>query len=376
MTTKKSLKNLIAEIQGDHKSSLRDVVAQIQKVAKPPPPPPGNPPPKGPPPKPGDPDPKPKPTGGGGGGYSASAVNAIRDMQTAMQELAEAVIRDSASSTMGAKPKDQIQPEADQGTKTSKKSFNDFIAEQYVGSLDDDNKGVEWDKNPKVTTLPGKKQTQTDIYELDVVMNTFQRIGMEKSEFKPDGNWEFRTDNALRNMMGFAYALLQLEGDFGLPNNIYQYSNWKNFHDLMSGYKVENGAVKLSPADKETRAIDITKHLKAITKLYNHFRQQVTARPEYRPLIEGKRAFEKYNKAGSNKDALTPEEKKLTEGTAYSIPNLKYAIPGVTKVFTSIPLWALTSRDNYLKYMSDTVGVNEDQAIKLFGTIKAQIEAM
>ena len=316
--------------------------------------------------------------GGSGGGYSYTATASIREMQEAMQVLAESVIRDSESATMGAKPKDQKQPEADVPTKTSKKAFNDFIAEQYVGSLDEENKGVEWTKDQKVTTLPGKKTTETDIYELDVVMNTFQRIGKEKSEFKADGNWEFRTDNALRNMMGFAYALLQLEGDFGLPNNIYQYANWRAFQALLSGYKVQGGIVKLTSAEKEQKAVEITKHLKAITKLYNHFRQQVTARPEYRPLIEGKRAFDKYNKAGSNKDVLTSAETQYASTNTAKIENIIYIAQGLpNKKLDYVPLKALRSKADYLKWMMEYAGNSEGNAIKIFNNIiKPKIESM
>jgi hypothetical protein len=368
------------------KLSAKEIIEQIQKQAKKPPAPPQGYDPnaakKAPPPgtggaaKPGAVKP------GGGGTYApvaAATVNAVREMQTAMQELSATIIQDSESGTMGAKPKDQIQPGADTPTKTSKKAFNDFIAEQYVGTLDEENKGVEWTKDQKVTTLPGKKTTQTDIYELDVVMDTLRRIGMEKSEFKPDGNWEWRTDNALKNMMGFAYALLQLEGDFGLPNNLYSYGHWKNFRDLLSGYKIENGAVKLSADEKKDKAEQITKHLKAITKLYTHFRQQVTARPEYRPLIEGKRPFEKYNQQGNNKDVLTPAEQQYSKSDVTKVDNVVYNAPRLPeKKINYIPLKALTSREAFLKHMMEYCGVpTEDQAIKIFNTvIKPKIESM
>src|SRR5574339_175701 len=130
------------------KISAKELVEQIQKYAKTPPaPPPGyDPNAKKAPPTPGGGSAKP----GGGGGYApvaSATVTAVREMQTAMQELSSAVIQDSESGTMGAKPKDQIQPGADQPAKTSKKAFNDFIAEQYVGSLDEENKGVEWTKD-------------------------------------------------------------------------------------------------------------------------------------------------------------------------------------------------------------------------------------
>jgi hypothetical protein len=359
---------------------LKDIVAQIQKYAKPPPPKPGGggTPAPGGPPKPGVPA---KPSGGGGGGYTggATAKAEVMDMQVAMQELAQAVIQDATSATMAKKPKDALSPEADEPTKSSKKAFNDFIAEQYIGGLDDDmkGKGVEWTTDKSITTIPGKKKTETDIYELDVVMNTLKRIGMEKSEFKPDGNWGARTDNALRNMMGFGYALLQLEGDFGLKNNIYNYAAWQDFQQTLSGYTITGETVNLKPEEKKAKADRIAKHLRAITKLYNHFRQQVTARPEYRPLIEGARAFEKYNQKGSNKDVLTKDEDNMSKSDAMKIEDVTYIAPGLPGgKLTYIPMKALTSRDEYMKWMLDYAKVpSEEMAVKIFNNvIKPAIE--
>lgn len=309
---------------------------------------------------------------------SNKAVNAIKDMQLAMQQLAESVVIDAESGTMAQKSRDAAQPQATEQVKSSKKSFNDFIAEQYVGTLDEDKKGVEWTKDVKVTTLPGKQKTQTDIYELDVVMDTLRRVGFGSKEFKIDGNWEFRTDNALRNMMGFGYALLQLAGDFGLDNNIYTYDNWKDFANNLSGYKIENGVVKLPPAEKAKRAEKITKHLKAITKLYNHFRQQVTARPEYRPYIEGKRSFDKYDQLGTNKDVLTPLEEQMT-ATDIARVNVSYDAPGLpSKKLDYIPLKALRSKQDYLDWMMKYAGYKtEEEAINIFNTvIKPKVDTL
>lgn len=302
---------------------------------------------------------------------------AIKEMQTAMQTLAEAVIVDAESGTMSFKPRDTVQSSATANVKSSKKSFNDFIAEQYLGALNEDKKGVEWTKDPKITTLPEKNRSQTDIYELDVVMDTLRRIGTSSKEFKIDGNWDFRTNNALKNIMGFAYGLLQLEGDFGLENNLYTYEDWQNFSDLMSGYTVQGNTVMLSPKDKMTRAQNITKHLKGINSLYNHFRQQVLARPEFRPTIEGKRPFEKYDIQGTNKDVLSPQENQMTKSDAAKI-SITYIAPGLPdKKLDYIPLKALTSKEEYLKWMRDYAGNSEASSINIFNrVIKPKIESM
>ncbi len=308
---------------------------------------------------------------------SASAISSIKEMQMAMQSLAQTVIMDAESSTMALKPKDSIQPDASTEVKTSKKSFNDFIAEQYLGGLDPSKKGVEWDTNVKTTTLPAKQKTQTDIYELDVVMDTLRRIGASTKEFQADGRWDFRTDNALRNIMGFTYALLQLEGDFGLNNEIYNFANWKDYNANMSGYKIENGSMSLPPKEKTARAIKLTKHLKAIARLYNHFRQQVLAKPEFRPTIEGKRSFDRYDKVGFNKNILSQEEEQMSKSDAIKIP-ITYLAPGLpNKKLDYIPLKALTNKEEYIKWMSGYAGNSETSAINIFNkVIKPKIESM
>lgn len=309
----------------------------------------------------------------------SDVITAVKEMQVAMQNLSQTVIADADSGTMAYKPQDAAQPGATNEVKTSKKSFNDFIAEQYLGSLDEDKKGVEWNTDKQVVTLPGKQKTQTDIYELDVVMDTLRRVGASTKEFSVDGKWDFRTDNALRNIMGFAYALLQLEGDFGLDNNVYNFDHWKNFNKALSGYKIENGIVNLSPANKMTRANALTKHLKAINKLYNHFRQQVLARPEFRPTIEGKRPFDRYHAQGSNKDALTNSEEQMSKSDAVKITlNTSYSAPNLAnKKLDYIPLKALRNKDEYIKWMVNYAGNTEATAMDIFNKIvKPKIELM
>jgi len=305
--------------------------------------------------------------------FHSGGIPAVKNMQLAMQELAREVIKDSTAATMGLKLKDETPEQASDSVKKSKKAFNDFIAEQYIGSLKDDQKGVEWSSHDHFNTKSDKHKTQTDIYELDAVMNTLSRIGSEKSELNPDGVWGFRTDNALRNILGFTYALLQLEGDFGLTNNIYPPGNWEKFKQLLSGYKVENGKIIMSPEDKINRASEITKHLQLITKLYNQFRKEVTARPEFRPFIEGQRDFDKY----PSSQPLDENDANIANSSYNNFKGVSYVAPALSqKKLDYIPLKALTSKEEYLKWMTDHVGLNKDYAIKVFNNvIKPTIEA-
>jgi len=311
----------------------------------------------------------------GKSGPAAIAVNAkieVKEMQLAMQSLAKAVIQDSLSETMRNKsPSDSTPIEAPDPQKKAKKSFNDFIASNYIGGLDEDQKGVEWSQDTSVNTYQKKQVAQSDIYELDVVMHTLKMLGGQKSEMAADGVWSFRTDNALRNIMGFATALLQLEGDFALNNgNIYTSDNLRALKQSLSGYTVKDGVVNLSAKRKKERASDITKHLKGITKLYNNFRAQVTAKPEYRPLIEGDRAFDSYSYKGSNADNLTSEEKTFAFLDDSKLEGVNYYAPNeIGRKMTYIPYKALTSKSAYMAWMVDHIGVTAAIALKIFETV-------
>lgn len=310
------------------------------------------------------------------GNAITGGVAEVKKMQDAMVELAAAVMRDAESATMGMKPKDQVSSPAGDKQKNSKKAFNDFIAEQYVGTLDPSKKGVEWSTDKSVVTYPAKKQTQTDIYELDAVMDVLRRVGKEKSELITDGNWDFRTDNALRNMMGFAHALLQLAGDFGLDNNTYTAKDLKAFQTLLSGYEYDGKKITLSTDEKKKRAPQIATHLKAITKLYHDFRQQVLARPEFRPYIEGDREFEAYSDKGTNKDVLTPQEQAVTKDPNAKITGLK--IKSVKGAVTEVPLTALLNKESFDEFVASLGYTNteKDYSPLILNVIKKQLEAM
>lgn len=365
---------------------LKNIVAEIKKMALPPPPPPiGDsgtvaPPAANPVGKPPIPSLTPANTTAPAAPRAYYGAPAVKEMQKAMQNLADAVLSDSQSQTMAFKPRDANQPHATQQKVVAKKGFNDFIAEQYLGTLDDDKKGVEWTTDKSVTTHPAKSQTQTDIYELDVVMDTLRRIGTGSKEFSDDGKWGFRTNNALKNIMSFAYALLELEGDFGLKNQDYNLANWKVLNTILSSYTVSDRGVNLSMEEQENKAEKIVKHLKAITKLYADFRRQVYSRPQFRPLLEGDRSFESYNNSGSDKDALSPDEDKLSQSANINVSGILIKAPSLPNGSTNtIPLNSLKSKEAFEDYLK-SIGWTEENidggiAPKILKVIKQQLGA-
>src|SRR5579885_2712923 len=131
-----------------------------------------------------------QPTGGrGGGGGYAPGNPAVKQMQQAMINLADTVMRDAGSQGLFKRPGDDVYQQADPETVQYRKAFNDFIAEQYAGSVPDEYKGVEWSQDTSVQSRPDKQAGQTDLYELNAVLNTMRRIGSPgpgEREFKAD----------------------------------------------------------------------------------------------------------------------------------------------------------------------------------------------
>ena len=322
---------------------------------------------------------------GPGGGQIHYVNQAVRAMQIAMQELAEFIMRDATSNTMFRAPKDAKPDVGTEAQVAGKKAFNDFLAEQYIGTLDEEHRGVEWSTNPALQSRQQKDQSKTGIYELNVVMDTLRRIGSPgpgNKEFTADGVWQFRTDNALKNMAGLAHALLSFEGDFGLQNESYTKRDLDQFYNLLSGYTIENGVVKMSEADKTKRATEISKHLKKIMRLYASFRRQFLERPAVRSVIEGQRAFEKYDANGTNTDILTEADKALPPTTTVTGFNLTGYKDGKPFAVTSIPFSALQSKEGFMQFLR-SIGYNDNpgatninsQAGNLINAIKQQMDS-
>lgn len=326
-------------------------------------------------------------TGYGGGAPGKLGVNPnIRKMQQAMIELADAVMQDANLKYVHPKNENKIIANpamAGKEEQKSKKGFADFMAEQYTSQLDDAHKGETWAKDEKKTSLQSKKDTTSPIFELDAVMNTMKRIGNPAGgERNPDGFWGFRTDNALKNIMGFAYSLLQLEQDFGLPaNNIYTKGNWNALTYLVSGYEVDpdnKNPVGLSEEERPKRAIEIYKHIKAITKLYEHVRTMILSHPTYSSFITGNNKFD-ISKKDLGLNITQPDIDKAIDEKRHIYVNLPTWVDGKEQAPTQFPLMLsyIKDQDSFKEFMIKSLkcpqGIVNNQMNKVFNLIKQQV---
>lgn len=283
----------------------KKIVSLIQKLAQelpdapgvtPPrvvsPPPPNLPPPPAPPlgsepnvpeaPEGGNPNAVNRP-GGTAGAISSPAVS---KMQTELKNLASAMVGQINLQQLSG-PNKQLgaNPTPEQQQALGRMSFADFITQHYT--RDSDIPGVEYDWDPNKTGIDEKSPSQPT--RSNVVMDTMQRVGNPKSEFKIDGDWGPRTNASLRNAYALGFGLLEMAKDFNYQSQSYNKNYLNAFKEL-----IPHTFNELTPAERAKNAQQIIPHLVGIRKLYGEIRDHIFDKPEYKPYIEGSQPYATY----------------------------------------------------------------------------------
>ncbi len=306
-----------------------------------------------------------KPTGGGGGGGGvggANVVTAIKKMQQAMQEFASKVTAYSATVEKGkgqpdakGKPTDKVTIDDD------RKDFNDFLTEQYLATSDV--KGVEWSKDPSQMTQADKSKQETDLIEMDYVVDGLKRIGGAKNELTADNYWDFRTNNALKNIYAFAYALLNVEKDFGKgAGKIFNATDLKSMHENIP-MNVKDPSRSISSEDKIAKAEALTPLIEKLGKYYEHYVKKIALNPYYRTYIEKKSPMYTVKAQDEDPGSLSAaEQKRLSEsGNKIVIPNVVVPAKSGQKTI-NIPVTYLTDDKNFSSLMTQVLGYSSEEA--------------
>ena len=315
----------------------------------------------------------------------------VKEMQKSMIKLAQTVRDDVIYSDLPLdNPQDINRQRAMKGQNLGRGSFMDFFAQNFIGILPEDKRGVEYDEDPSVTSRPAKQKTQTSIYQMNSVMTTIMRLGRASNETKPDGNWQWRTQNSLRNIAGFSFALLQMGGELGISSpEIYSLADWRRFQNNISEIDKKYfgaGAVAMKPPQKKANAMLMKKYVDKILALYQNFREQALhARASM--YISGKLPFENFQPTSQEDKAKKLQEQEYLDtyresSDIVSFPGFKYLInkpipgsPSERYNFAQyIPLKALSSKEEYLTWMA-SVGVTENIALQMLEGIKKQIDS-
>lgn len=208
----------------------------------------------------------------GSSGYMGAASN-IRNMQKAIQNFANQV----STYKIDSKNPTKVAPE------DKRKDFNDFLAEQY--SAGSKIHGEEFDTSPEATSQDQKRPT--DIIELDNVIDGLRRIGPGKKESMSDGIWDFRTNNAIKNIYAIADALIRVSDDFGgiFPNSAkaFRYADLKK---MDSAIPKEKDPRKVPSAILNQKSSILIPLIDKLTEFYNIYSKYVLNHPAYKGYIE------------------------------------------------------------------------------------------
>lgn len=224
------------------------------------------------------------------GGGSASSP-AIKDMQEKLVGLSKLVLSQLNIENI-AKQDDLRQA----GEAAHRDSFGDFVVKNYLRPAGGG--AQEFDPSERVTDVAKKQpSTPTRMYS---IMNTMSRIGGPKAEFKPDGVWGPRTNQALHNTKAFAEAMLKLSKDFETPVKSYTLSDLKNF-------ALPDKETDLSPQDRAKSASVLAQHIRAITNMFHEIKENILENPQHQASIEGDTPYAVIGK-GKEKPGAKPEQ--------------------------------------------------------------------
>lgn len=315
---------------------------------------------------PGGPPSRPSATPQAQPGAYVNPVPDIKNMQEAMQEFASVATSYGAAHQQSGPPGKQPPAKVD----SRKKQFNDFITEQYLANSD--LKGEEFTPDEKRTA---KEQKQpSDLIEMNIVVNGLQRIGSPQSELKADNMWDFRTNNALKNIYAFAYGLVTLSKDFGRTDA-------QSFTDADLGKMKElipedRDPKDIPAAEKSTKAKALTPLIKKLTKFYKYYISNIAMHPGFTRYIAGDESMMTLQKGGGDPTALDKDQQAMMG----NIDNLQLganAIPYITNKyplnlpspkgqggvigFGSMPLSVLQNVNTLRAFMTSNLGIPQNQ---------------
>jgi hypothetical protein len=262
----------------------------------------------------------------------------IKNMQQAMQQFASAVTKYSFKKPTVAHGKPTVDD--------SKKPFNDFITEQYM--MDSPIKGQEFSADPTRQKMHEKQPT--DLIEMNNVIDSLKRIGTSANELKADNTWDFRTNNALKNIYSFAYALVNLSKDFGRTNvNSFNDEDLSKMAELIP--KEENPS-EISVEDKIAKSKALVPVIKKLTNFYNYYVDAIANHPGYVRYIIGEEPLMTIKPGDGDPLALTAEEQKM-------MPNLDQLSVDFGK--GPLPLSAFKNINYFRQFLTEQMNYQPNQ---------------
>lgn len=243
----------------------------------------------------------------------AAAKDSVMEMQQAIVNFAKTIAAHPVGSMQGGG-----QQELPNATSSDylggTKPFGNFLVNNYVN-----NAKVVGDQYVNID-MPQKMHSDTSMPNKDFagVIHTLARIGtpgVGGGETKPDGIWQTRTNNALKQIYAVGKSLMQFGKEMGMSVS--------RFHDddlqeLASNIPASYTQLK----DPGETARGITPIINNLTTLYKDFENSVLEHPKLKALISQNKPFADHSKYV--KQDLSAEDSAFIEAHRDAV------IPGVT----------------------------------------------
>jgi len=207
---------------------------------------------------------------------NAKSVNEIKEMQKSLQNFAEASVKYNKVPTgmKGGKMTYKI----DDNDK--RRDFNDFLIEQFGANAEI--RGEEFNIDPRASTRDSK--LPTDLIQLNIVLDSLQRIGPGSKEALKDGVWDFRTNNAVRNVYAIAVSLVEANQALGgMATNDPRLFTKNDLAALRNAIpKTDPVTDRLSASVVANKAQEIAKLVNKLTAFYNFYSKTILNHPDYK----------------------------------------------------------------------------------------------
>ena len=230
--------------------------------------------------------------------------NAVKDMQTAILNFARTLAahpvmsmqQSGTQELLSAQNGKPLPPDYLGGTTP----FGNFLVHQYVN-----NAKVVGEQFVNIgLSEPLRSGSAIPNVNLAGIINTIGVVGSTGAEHKPDGVWQTRTNNALKQIYAVGVSLMQFAKDMKFNINGVSDSDLETFkNEIPASYTDLKGTAS-------KRAMLIAPIIDKLTKLYKAFETSILEHPEYKALIGQDKAFMDHAQ-------MAPMELSKDEGAFY-----------------------------------------------------------
>lgn len=224
--------------------------------------------------------------------------------------------------------------------------FNDFITLNYLNSSPI--RGNEWSTDEGANTAAEKNPVYDDkLIQMRNVVDNIIRIGSSRSERDPDGQWSWRTQNALRDLYAFGDALIRLSEDFSSLTQAADIFTKSDLQTMRAQIPTNDQLKIMKPNDKLSKAKRLTLLIGKLTKFYYYFANTVIKHPAYRRFTDKAEyqkspLFVQQTETEQDKGDTSSYQDLMRNIDSLYLPNMTIkASDGSVKIINQFPLKAL-----------------------------------